>query len=58
MKQTITNNKEYLQSLDWVDAQFQKLPNKNSDEGRELEAVLLRIKEYEDIHYKIPTSKR
>ena len=47
MKQTISNNKEYLQSLDWVDAQFQKLPNKNSDEGRELEAVLLRIKDYE-----------
>ena len=47
MKQPISNNKEYLQSLDWVDAQFQKLPNKNSDEGRELEAVLLSIKEYE-----------
>ena len=57
MKQTISNNKEYLQSLDWVDAQFQKLPNKNSDEGRKLEEMLLRIKEYEDIHYKIPTSK-
>lgn len=52
MKQPISNNKEYLQSLDWVDAQFQKLPNKNSDEGRELEAVLLSIKEYEDMQNK------
>lgn len=50
----IKNNKDYQILLDWVDAEFDDLPAKNSERGQQLEIALLLIKAYEDEHYPIP----
>jgi HTH-type transcriptional regulator/antitoxin HigA len=50
----IKNNKDYQILLDWVDAEFDNLPAKNSERGQQLDIALLLIKAYEDEHYSIP----
>ena len=54
----INTNREYQLSLKWVDEQFNKKVNKNSLSGQKLQNVLLLIKQYEDIHFPIPTPAR
>ncbi|MBK7037288.1 MAG: hypothetical protein KBF42_02645 [Chitinophagales bacterium] len=54
----INTNREYQLSLMWVDEQFNKKVNKNSLSGQKLQNVLLLIKQYEDIHFPIPTPAR
>jgi HTH-type transcriptional regulator / antitoxin HigA len=51
----IKSKKEYEASLEWVDKQFQKKVRLNSPDGEVLQVALLLIKQYEDIHYAIPT---
>jgi HTH-type transcriptional regulator / antitoxin HigA len=51
----IKNNKEYEGMLAWVDKQFDKLPNPDTQAGELLKIALLLIKTYEDEHYPIPT---
>jgi HTH-type transcriptional regulator/antitoxin HigA len=50
----IKSEKEYDEYLDWVDIQFDKNIDPNSNEGEKLQIALLLIKQYEDIHYEIP----
>ena len=47
--------KEYQLSLARVDEQFNKKVKKNSLSGQKLQVVLLLIKQYEDLHFPIPT---
>ncbi len=51
----IKTNKDYQLSLLWVDEQFDRKVKKNSLAGEKLQIVLLLIKQYEDIHFPIPT---
>ena len=51
----IKTKKEYETYLDWVDELFDKKVKPNSNEGEQLQVVLLLIKQYEDEHYLIPT---
>lgn len=46
---------EYHDMLDWVDAEFDKLPDINSPDGEQIQIALLLIKAYEEVHYQIPT---
>lgn len=50
----ITNEEEYDRFLDWVDAQFDVPPAKDSPEGNKLQVALLLIKAYEDEYYPVP----
>jgi HTH-type transcriptional regulator/antitoxin HigA len=50
----IKTNKEYQTYLDWVDKMFDKKVSKNSEEGENLEVILMLIKAYEDKRYPIP----
>ncbi len=50
----IKSKKEYNAALQWVDVMFEKKIRPNTPEGETLEVVLLLIKAYEDLHYKIP----
>jgi len=50
----IKNKKQYEEYLDWVDAMFDKKVKRNTPEGDKLEITLLLIKQYEDLHYRIP----
>jgi len=51
----IKSEEEYQSFLDWVDEMFDKNVAPNSPEGEKLQVALLLIKQYEDIHYVIPT---
>lgn len=50
----IKNDEQYEAMLDWVDTQFEKLPEPESKGGIALQIALLLIKAYEDEHYPIP----
>jgi HTH-type transcriptional regulator / antitoxin HigA len=50
----IKSENEYQSMLDWVDSQFDLLPEVDSFVGQQLQIALLLIKAYEDVHYKIP----
>ena len=52
----IKSEKQYDKYLDWVDTQFDKNIDPNSAEGEKLKIALMLIKQYEDVHYKIPFS--
>lgn len=51
----IKTQKQYEEYLDWVDRQFDKKVKPNSPQGEKVQVALLLIKQYEDIHYPIPT---
>jgi len=51
----IKSEKDYQNYLDWVDQMFDKNISPNSPQGEKLQIALLLIKQYEDIHYPIPT---
>lgn len=50
----IKSKKEYQASLDWVDAMFDKRVKPNSQDGEDLQVMLLLIKAYEDKNFPIP----
>ena len=50
----IKSRKEYEACLTWVDLAFDKKVKANTEEGENLQIVLLLIKQYEDKHYVIP----
>jgi HTH-type transcriptional regulator/antitoxin HigA len=50
----IKTDKDYEAMLKWVNTQFDLSPNIDSPAGKELQTALLLIKDYEDVHYKIP----
>lgn len=51
----IKTQKQYEEYLDWVDRQFDKKVKPNSPQGEKVQVAILLIKQYEDIHYPIPT---
>lgn len=50
----IKTKKQYQQYLDWVNELFDKKVKPNTPEGEKLQVALLLIKQYEDLHYRIP----
>ncbi len=50
----IKTKKQYEQSLDWVNAQFENKVKSNTPQGEKLQVALLLIKQYEDANYPIP----
>jgi HTH-type transcriptional regulator/antitoxin HigA len=50
----IKTKKQYEQSLDWVDVQFEHKVKSNTPQGEKLQVALLLIKQYEDVNYPIP----
>lgn len=46
---------EYQECLDWLDIKFEENHPATSLEGEKIQIVLLIVKQYEDIHYAIPT---
>src|SRR5476651_2428256 len=53
--QIIKTEKEYENLLEWVDTQFDLNIVPESKEGSHLQIALLLIKQYEDLHYAIPS---
>jgi HTH-type transcriptional regulator/antitoxin HigA len=53
--QIIKTEKEYQDMLEWVDMQFDLNIAPESKEGGNLQIALLLIKQYEDLHYTIPS---
>ena len=53
--QIIKTEKEYSDLLEWVDEQFDLDIAPDSKEGQRLQIALLLIKQYEDLHYPIPS---
>lgn len=53
--QIIKTEKEYHDLLEWVDTQFDLNIALESREGGQLQIALLLIKQYEDLHYVIPS---
>jgi HTH-type transcriptional regulator / antitoxin HigA len=53
--QIIKTEKEYQDLLEWVDTQFDLNIAPESKDGGYLQIVLLLIKQYEDLHYAIPS---
>ena len=51
----IKTKKEYQTYLNWVDKMFDKKVKANSPEGEKVQVALLLIKQYEDVHFPIPT---
>lgn len=51
----IKTQKEYDNYLDWIDSMFDKQVDPNSAEGEKMQLALLLIKQFEDMHYPIPT---
>lgn len=49
----IKTKKQYEQSLDWVDVQFEHKVKSNTPQGEKLQVALLLIKQYEDANYPI-----
>ena len=54
--QIIKTDKEYENLLKWVDQQFDLAVQPESKSGEKLQVALPLIKQYEDIHFDIPTS--
>ena len=52
----IKTEKEYDTHLDWVDEMFDKKIKPDTPEGKNLQKILLLIKQYEDQHYNISSS--
>ena len=50
----IKTKKQYEQSLDWVDIQFEHKVKSNTPQGEKIQVALLLIKQYEDANYPIP----
>jgi HTH-type transcriptional regulator/antitoxin HigA len=50
----IKTKKQYEQSLDWVNVQFEHKVKSNTPQGEKLQVALLLIKQYEDANYPIP----
>ncbi|TKB98567.1 helix-turn-helix domain-containing protein [Pedobacter cryophilus] len=50
----LKTDEEYQELLDWVDAQFDLNISIDSKVGEDLQVALLLIKQYEDVHFKIP----
>lgn len=50
----IKTKKEYAAYLDWADELFDKKVAANSPEGEDLQVGLLLIKQYEDVHFRVP----
>ena len=53
----IKTKKQYQQYLNWIDKMFDEKTGPDGSAGEKLQAVLLLVKQYEDIHYPIPHSK-
>jgi len=51
----IKTEEDYDRMLEWVDGQFDNMPDPESREGNTLQIALLLIKVYEDVHYVIPS---
>ena len=51
----IKNQKEYEAQLAWVDTMFDRHVKPNSQQGEDLQVMLLLIKAYEDKNFPIPT---
>ncbi len=50
----IKTKKQYQECLDWVDKQFDSHVKPDSPQGEKVQVALLLIKQYEDIHYRVP----
>ena len=50
----IKTKNEYQSYLSWADHMFDKKINPDTKDGNKLQIILLLIKQYEDVHYKIP----
>jgi len=50
----IKTKKQYEQSLNWIDCQFENKIKSNTPQGEKLQVALLLIKQYEDANYPIP----
>lgn len=53
---TIENDKQYEALLAWIDGQFDLNLQPESPAGMALQATLLLVKDYEELHYPIPTA--
>ena len=53
--QIIKTEKQYEDLLEWVDVQFDLAIKPESKIGEQLQVALLLIKQYEDLHYAIPS---
>ena len=53
--QIIKTENEYHNLLEWIDTQFDLNIAPESREGGQLQIALLLIKQYEDLHYVIPS---
>lgn len=51
----IKTKKQYQEYLDWVDKQFDNRVKPHSQLGEKVQVALLLIKQYEDIHYPVPS---
>ena len=50
----VKTKKDYLKLLDWINQQFDKKVKPDSAQGKQLQIVLLLIRQYEDAHYPVP----
>ncbi len=50
----IKSNKDYESMLEWVDQMFNKKVKADSPGGEQVQIALLLIKQYEDVHFRIP----
>ena len=50
----IKNEKEYEETLEWINGQLDDKPHPDSPAGNRLQAALLLIKAYEDARYQVP----
>jgi HTH-type transcriptional regulator/antitoxin HigA len=56
MIKIIKTETEYEKALELAEYFFSNPPEKGTEEGDQLELLLLVIKEYEDKHYQVPTT--
>jgi HTH-type transcriptional regulator/antitoxin HigA len=49
----LKSEEEYEEMLDWIDTQFDLMPDPDSREGGALQVGLLIIKAYEDVHHSV-----
>jgi HTH-type transcriptional regulator/antitoxin HigA len=50
----IKTKKQYQEFLDWADRQFESHVKPDSPQEEKVQAALLLIKQYEDVHYPVP----
>lgn len=53
---SIETEHQYDEALAWLDAQFDLRIDPESKQGKAIQQVLVEVKNYEDIHYPIPTA--